>query len=118
MKRFLVAAAVALGLGFASTGDAKAQIVYGYSVPQGNGIVTNRAMITPGSYQTSSSFYSPWTGTMLRQSYGTNVFGQAYMRNSAYNAFSGMGYRTGFYQPNYYAFPNGGYNYNYFGRRW
>jgi len=118
MKRFVVASVVAVALGFASAGDAKAQIVYGYSMPQGNGVVTNRALVTPGSYQTSSTFYSPWTGNMMRQSYGTNVFGQAYTRSSAYNTFSGMGFRTGFYQPNYYAFPYGGYNYGGFYRPW
>jgi len=117
MKRFVLAAAVALSLGFASAGDAKAQIVYGYTAPSGTGYVTNRAMVMPGAYTMSSNFYSPWTGMMYRQAYTANILGQAYMRNNAFNPWTGMGFRTGFYQPNFYAFPYGGYSYGMY-RRW
>jgi hypothetical protein len=54
---------------------------------------------------------------MYRQAYTANILGQAYMRNYAYNPWTGMGFRTGFYQPNYYAFPYGGYGYGFY-RRW
>src|SRR5439155_26580348 len=59
-------------------------------------------------YQTFNSYYSPFTGTTYGQSYYTDVFGQAMTRSYGYNPWTGMGYRTGFYQPNYYLYPNGG----------
>jgi len=118
MKRFVVASAVALVIAFASASSAQAQIVYGYTAPANGGIVTNQMSVGPFGYQGYSKYYSPFTGVVQGQSYGTNIFGQSYGRSYGYNSFSGMGYRSGFYQPNYYAFPNGGYSYNYFGRRW
>lgn len=120
MKRFLIASAAVLLVAFATATSAQAQIVYGYTAPQGNGIATTRTAVTPFGYQTYNSFYSPFTGLQAQQLYGSNVFGQAYGRSAVYNPFTGLGYNGGFYQPNYYAFPYGGFNYgNYFyGRRW
>ena len=113
MKRFAIAAALAVALGLGTSGKADAQIVYGYSVPNAGGVSTGGTVMAPGGwgYKTFNNYYSPFTGTMMGQSYYTDVFGQSMTRSYAYNGFTGMGYRTGFYQPNYYAAPFGGYSY-------
>lgn len=116
MKRFVIAAAVTITLGFGTAGKADAQIVYGYSVPGGGGIYNNRTVVSPGGYQTYNNFYSPWTGVIQNQTYGSNVFGQSYGRSFGYNPWNGAGYNTGFFQPNYYM-PFGGFNYGFY-RRW
>ena len=117
MKRFVTAAAlsVVLGLGFA--GDANAQIVYGYSVPRGGGIVSGGTYLAPGAYQGYNSYYSPWTGVMTSQTYGQNFLGQAYGRTYSYNPWTGLSYQGGFYQPNYWFNPTGGYSWGTV-RRW
>lgn len=117
MKQFVVAATLAVALGFGFAGTADAQIVYGYSLPRGGGIVSGGTVLAPGGYKTFNNYYSPFTGVMTGQSYYTNVFGQAYGRSYGYNPWSGIGYNSGFYQPNYYVNPYGVYNYG-FVRRW
>jgi hypothetical protein len=116
MRHFVIAAAVAVGLGLGFANKADAQIVYGYNVPAGGGIVSGGTAYGPGGYQTFQRYYSPWTGQAYGQMYGANVLGQTYGRSFGYNPWLGLGYRTGFYQP--YPFtPLGGYNYG-FVRRW
>src|SRR5262245_58583612 len=111
MKRFVVAAALVVALGFGFSGKASAQIVYGYSVPNGPGVMSGGTVIVPGGYKTFNNYYSPFTGAVTGQSYYTDVFGRAGVGSNAYNPFTGMGYRSGFYQPNYYVSPLGvGYN--------
>src|SRR5262245_3063858 len=116
MKRFVVAAAlaVALGLGFASKADA--QIVYGYTVPNAGGVVSAGQIYGPGGFKTYNNYYSPFTGVMAGQVYGTNMWGQSFGRTYGYNPWTGMSYNSGFYQPNYFN-PYGTYNYG-FVRRW
>ncbi|MFO0823079.1 MAG: hypothetical protein U0792_08155 [Gemmataceae bacterium] len=116
MNRFAIAAAVALSLGFVTSGKADAQIVYGYTVPGAGGVYSNRSIYTPGAVQTYNSFYSPFTGTVLGQTYYSNMFGQTYSRGYGYNPYSGLGYNYGLYQPNWFVPPGGYYNYGY--RRW
>jgi len=116
MKRFVIAAAVAVSLGFVSTEKADAQIVYGYRAPAGGGIVTNRAAYVPGAYQTYNSYYSPFTGVVQKQAYYSDMFGQTYTRGYGYNPWTGLGYNYQFYQPNYFTPSFGGYNYGF--RRW
>jgi len=116
VKRFVVAAAAALTLGFASAGKADAQIVYGYSVPGNGGIYSNRTVLGVGATQTYNSFYSPWTGVMQNQMYGSNWLGQSYGRAYGYNPWNGLNYNYGFYQPNFYM-PYGGYSWGNV-RRW
>ena len=117
MKRFIAAAAVAVALALGSADTASAQIVYGYNVPTGGGFSRGGAAFAPGSYQTYNSYYSPFTGVVQSQAYGTNVFGQTYGRSAVYNPWTGLGYNTGFYQPNRYLWPYGGYNWG-FVRPW
>ena len=102
MKRFVVVAALAAALGLGTSGQADAQIVYNsYTVPNASGVVTGGTVLMPGGYRTFNNYYSPFTGVMAGQSYSTNVFGQAAVRNYGYHAFTGMGYRNGLVQPNY-----------------
>ena len=116
MKRFIVAAAVVLGLGFTSAQTADAQIVYGYRAPGYGGIYSGGTAYVPGATQGYNSFYSPYTGTVQNQAYYTNMFGQTYTRGYGYNPWTGLGYNYGYYQPNWFAPVYGGYNYGF--RRW
>src|SRR5437870_1627340 len=111
MKRFVLAAALAVAFGLWSADKASAQIVYSYNVPNAGGVVSGGTILTPGGYKTIDNYYSPFTGVMQRQVYGTDVFGQSYGRSYGYNPWTGWGYKTGFYQPNPYLNPFGGYSY-------
>jgi hypothetical protein len=118
MKRFVVAAVLAVALGFGFAGTAGAQIVYGYTLPApGGGYMSNGQIYAPGAYKTYSTYYSPLTGGLVGQSYYNNIWGQAMINNYGYNPWTGTSYRYGTYQPNYYANPYLGYNYG-FARRW
>lgn len=118
MKRFVVATivAVALGFGFASTADA--QIVYGYSRPVGSGVVVGGQSFAPGGYQAFNSYFSPYTGVIMGQTYSSNFLGQSMMRSYGFNPWNGIGFNNGFYRPNFYMAPYGGYNYGYVRRWW
>jgi hypothetical protein len=117
MKRFVVAAVLAVALGFGFAGTAGAQIVYGYTLPTAGGYMSSGQVFAPGAYKTYNTFYSPLTGAMMGQSYTTNMWGQSLTRNYGYNPWMGTSYRSGFYQPNYVMNPYMGYNYG-FVRRW
>jgi len=117
VKRIATAAAVVFALGFASAGTAGAQIVYGYTVPGNGGVYSNRTVVGVGASQTYNSFYSPYTGGFRNQVYGSNWLGQSYGQVFGFNPWSGMSYNRGFYQPNYYTMPFGGFNYGFY-RRW
>jgi hypothetical protein len=117
MKRFVLASALAVALGFGFAGTADAQIVYGYTMPNAGGIASGRTVIVPGGYRTTNAYYSPFTGVMAGQTYYTDVWGRSFGRTYGYNPWTGIGYNTGYYQPNYYLNPYGGYNYG-FVRRW
>ena len=113
MKRFVVAAALAmaLSLGFAKTADA--QIVYGYTVPNAAAVVmSGGTVLVPGGYKTFNRYYSPFTGVMTNQVYGQNFLGQAYGRTYGYRPTDRDELPERFYQPNYWVNPYGGYNYN------
>src|SRR5262245_38481305 len=97
MNRFVIAAALAVSLSFAFDETANAQIVYGYSVPRGGGVMSGGTVLSPGVQQSFNTFYSPWTGAMTSQVYGSNFLGQAYGRTYAYNPWTGLNYNSGFY---------------------
>ena len=46
------------------------------------------------------------------QMYGRNFLGQAYGQTYAYNPWTGLNYNSGFYQPNYWFNPYGGYSWS------
>lgn len=142
MKRFLLAAALAVTFGMATSSKAHAQIVYGYSAPVYGGVQSTGTVITPYGGNTFTNYYSPFTGNIgqtagtvvtpfgartfsnyyspftgvIGQSYSTNIFGAANTRFYGYNPYTGMRYGTGFYQPNTYVAPFGGYNYGWLRR--
>jgi hypothetical protein len=118
MKRFIIAGILAIALSWGVSSTAVAQIVYGYTVPNAGGVVTGGTVLAPGGYRTFNNYFSPYTGVMSGQFYSTNVFGQAYGNSYGYNPWTGFSYRTGFYQPNFYIAPFGGYNYGYVRRWW
>jgi hypothetical protein len=117
MKRFVVAAALAVAFGLGTSGKADAQIVYTYNRPVGGGVVSGGTVFVPGGYKTFQNYYSPFTGVMTNQVYGQNFLGQAYGRNYGYNPWTGLNYQSGFYQPNYWFNPAGGFSYGVV-RRW
>lgn len=117
MKRVAITAAVVLSVGFLSAGTAGAQIVYGVSRPAGGGVYNSTTVLAPGGYQTYNSFFNPWSGVVQKQVYGSNWLGQTYGRSFGYNPWNGLSYNSGFFVPNYYVNPFGGYSYGFF-RRW
>lgn len=107
MKRFLIAAALALtgALGFADS--AHAQYVYGYNnnVVPGVGVVGNRTYVTPFGAQSLTQSYSPYSG-LTRQSYYTDVFGNQTTRFNTYNPYTNYGYSRGYTtSPNVFGAP-------------
>jgi len=112
MKRFAAAAALAAVLSLGLASSASAQIVYGYSVPRGTGVMSGGTYLAPGLSQGYTTFYSPYTGAMMSRTYGQNFLGQAYGMASGYNPWTGLSYQRGFYQPNYWFNPYGAYRYN------
>jgi len=117
MKRFVVAAALAVAVGLGTSGKADAQIVYGYSMPTYNGVVSGGTAYTPFGVQSFQKYYSPYLGS-YGNLYAANMFGQAYARSFNYNPWLNMGYRSMYYQPNYYMWPGAGYTWGGFYRRW
>jgi hypothetical protein len=119
MKRFAIAAALAtvLGLGLAGTADAQYVQRYATITPNG-GIATGSSIYNLGTYQSYNSYVSPF-GTVKQRSYYTDIYGNSIGASSGYNSFNGYGYNRGFYQPSPFVYPyGGGYNYNFYGRRW
>jgi hypothetical protein len=118
MKRFVIAAAVAvaLGLGTASTASAQYIIQYQRLTPSG-GVVTTDSIYNLGAYQTYSTYVSPF-GTVKQTAYGTNAFGTTFGVSRGYSPWSGFGYNRGFYSPTPFPSPyTSGYNFNYY-RPW
>jgi hypothetical protein len=119
MKRFLLAAVIAVALGHVSADKADAQIVYGYTGPTYGGVTTSRTVIGPTWGQTYGGYYSPYTGFRTGQAYATSVYGPTYARAYGYNPWTGTGYNDGYYYPSPVS-PFGGYTYRtyVYGRRW
>jgi len=118
MKRFVIAAALATAVGFgtAATADAQYVIPYARVTPNG-GVVTGNSVYNLGQYQTFGTYISPF-GTVRQQAYYTDVFGNSVGAARGYNPYTGLGYNRGFYNPSPFMYPYGGYNYNFYGRRW
>jgi hypothetical protein len=118
MKRFVLAAALAVALGLGGTGTARAQYVIQYSgvTPYG-GVANTGSIYNLGTYQTYNNSVSPF-GTLRQQSYYTDVYGNSVGAARAYNPYTGFGYNRGFYSPSPFLYPyGGGYSYNFY-RRW
>jgi opacity protein-like surface antigen len=106
MKRFIIAAAiaVALGLGSAATASAQYVIPYGGYTPNG-GIVTGSSIYDLGGYQSYNTYYSPY-GTVRQQAFLTNGY-SSFGVAQGYNPYTGFGYNRSYYSPapGLYAYP-------------
>jgi len=119
MNRFVLGAALAavIGLGTANTADAQYVQRYTTITPNG-GVMTQTGVYTLGAYQTYNGYISPYGNVRERVYYG-DVYGNSVGRAAGYNTWNGLGYNRGFYQPSPLIAPyGGGYNYNFYGRRW
>jgi len=90
MKRFLIATAVAMVFGLASTGKVQAQLSYGYTLPALGGVERHEGVFGNGINAASLSYYSPFTGTMTSSSGTINSLYERGSFSSFYSPFSGM----------------------------
>jgi hypothetical protein len=73
VKKFIIAASVAMLLGLGSSSKAQAQLVYGYSIPTMGGMETSGMTLTSYGPQSYKDFYSPLTGYMSQTSGSMNT---------------------------------------------
>ncbi len=100
MKRFAIAASLALVLGLTTATSAHAQFNYGYRVNPYSGTVrSNYSLVTPFSTQSRSSYYNPYLGYGGQRVQYQNSFGAGYTRGFGVNPYSGP------YSYNYYRTP-------------
>jgi hypothetical protein len=102
MKRYVIAAAVAVALGLGSATTARAQYVipYGGVTPNGGVVSGNSIYNLGGGVSTYNTYISPF-GTVKQSVYNTNAFGTTYGTTQAYNPYTGYGYTRGYYNPGY-----------------
>lgn len=117
MKRFAIAAALAVVLGLGFSGKADAQYFYrNTAITPGGGLITTNQVYTPFGVQARNIYVAP-NGAVKRQYITGNPFGNTYFSNG-FNPNTGAFFNRGFYQPNPFIYPYpyyGGYN---FYRRW
>ena len=105
MKRFAIAAALAVALGVGLAGTANAQYVQRYTtITPNGGVASGGYLYTPGAVQSYNSFLSPFGTVTQRSSYG-DVFGNNYGTVNRYNVFNGYGYNSSYYLPSPYVYP-------------
>jgi hypothetical protein len=117
MRKFVVAAVAAVVVGLGTAGNADAQLVYGYNNTFGGAYNSGGTFVTPGAIQQFNSSYSPFTGAVQRQVQYADVFGNRYGQAYGVSPFGYNRFSTGFYQPNPFYNPFGGYNYGFYNRR-
>jgi hypothetical protein len=107
MKRFAIAAGLALVLALGTAETADAQYIYGYNtVNPYTGTVYGRQMvITPFAAQSYNTYYNPWTGMTGQRVMYQNVWGTTLNRGYGYNPYWGTGYTSGYYYPGFGASP-------------
>jgi len=105
MKRFLLAAVLAVSAALATTDKADAQYAYRYNtVVPGYGATYNRGFVTPYSTGYRTGYYSPYAG-YGQQSYYGNAFGGQTALYQNYNPWTNTGVNRmstvtpGFYGP-------------------
>lgn len=103
MKRFALAAAVAVGtLGFAGTADAQFGTYNYYGQNPYTGTIYNQQrFVTPFSAQGTYSYYNPFTGATGQRAAYQNVWGTNLYRAGGFNPYFGRGYQSGFYNPGF-----------------
>jgi len=117
MKRFIIAAALAVVIGLGTVSTADAQYVQNYGLVTPRGVVGTTDVYGFGAFQRYQTYRSPFVGTVNQRMYYTDVFGNTYGQAYGYNNWAGFGYNRGFYQPSPLVNPYGGYYYNFY-RRW
>src|SRR4051812_45498248 len=118
MKRFAIAAVLAVGLGLSLAGTADAQYIYRYNtITPNGGVASTTQLYNLGAYQAYNTYVSPF-GTVNQRAYYGDVYGNSVGRATGYNLYNGMSYNRGYYNPSPLLNPyGGGYNYNFY-RRW
>ena len=118
MKRFTIAAVLAVGLGLGLAGTADAQYIYRYNTITPNGGMTSTTQLyNLGTLQSYNTYVSPF-GTVRQSGYYNDIYGNSLGRATGYNLYNGATYNRGFYTPSPFLNPyGGGYNYNFY-RRW
>ncbi len=118
MKRFAIAAALAIVFGLSAAGTADAQYIIQYNrlTPYG-GVATTRQLYNLGTFQSYNTYVSPWGMMSQRYNYG-DLYGNRFGVSNGFNAWNGFGYNRGFYRPNPFMNPYGGFSYNLYGPRW
>jgi hypothetical protein len=117
MKRFALAAMVAVAVSLGASGTARAQYVIGSTfVTPGGAVVTNKQVVGFGTVKQFNSVATPFG--VKQQVFYSDAFGNSFGRTNGFNAFTGFGFNSGFYRPGPFVPAFGGYNYGFVGRRW
>lgn len=116
MKRFILAAALALVGAFGFTNTAHAQYVYGYNTynPYTGSVISRSGVLTPFGTQATYGYYNPYTGWSGQRSFYQNPWGTSVYRSYGGNQF-GNGYNSGYYYPGFGMSPYAGSFYRF---RW
>jgi len=117
MKRFVLAAVLALAGAVGFTDKASAQYVYGYNTvnPYTGSYITNRGLVTPFGTQATYGYYNPWSGAAGQRYMYQNPWGTSVYRSYGGNPYLGTGYSSGYYNPGFGVSPYYGSYYRY---RW
>jgi len=117
MKRFVLAAALAIAAAVVSADQAHAQYVYGYNTvnPYNGTVITQRGVYTPFGAQATYGYYNPYTGASGQRYMYQNPWGTTVYRSAGGNPYFGTGYNNGYYYPGFGASPYAG---NYYHWRW
>jgi hypothetical protein len=102
MKRFAIAAALAVALGFGAASTARAQYIIPYGGPYAavtpnGGIVTGNSIYNLGGYQSYNTYVSPF-GTVRQQSFYSNGYSSIGFAQG-FNPYTGFGYTRSYYSP-------------------
>ena len=109
MKRFIVAGAIAVALELGGSGRAEAQIVYGFSAPNGSGMMSGGGTFMSGGFNNRTMMFSPSMFSPSSRSVMTEpTFGRSFGANrfNEFNRSNGMSFRNDFFQPNTFMQPN------------
>lgn len=103
MKRFVLAAVLAVAGAFGTSETARAQYIYGYNTinPYTGSLITQRGVITPFGSQATYGYYNPYTGSAGQRYMYQNPWGTTVYRSAGGNPFLGTGYNSGYYYPGY-----------------
>jgi hypothetical protein len=115
MKRFALAAVLAVAGALGLSGTADAQFVTGYNTYNPySGVIVSRGMgYYPGATASSTAFYNPFWGYGGQQAAYADIFGNRTVRGFGYNPYTGLNYTYGVYNPGLGVSPLAGYRYGF-----